>query len=78
MPTRVTDSFVTDPSRVRGGRAGWGGALKIGKEVNKKEEGSGGSGAEGNFFFSPRSESDGERCVWDETASVFPVYLPRV
>lgn len=37
-----------------------------------KEEGS------GKLSFSPRSESDGERCVWGETASVFPVYLPCV
>lgn len=27
---------------------------------------------------SNKEESDGERCVWDETASVFPVYLPCV
>ncbi len=37
MAMRVTDSFVTDPSRLKGGWRwmwGWG-------EVNKKEEGSG-------------------------------------
>lgn len=75
MPMRVTVSFVTDPFWVWGGR--WWVVLKTGEEVNKKGEGSGEAGR-GNFFFSPRSESDGERCVWDEAASVFPVYLPYV
>lgn len=37
----MTDSFVTDPSQVRGGWVDLGGALKIVKEMNKKEEGSG-------------------------------------
>lgn len=49
--------------------------MKTGKEVFKKEEGFRGKWCEENFFFSLRSESDGERCVWDETASIFPVYL---
>lgn len=45
MPMRVTDSFVTDPSRVRTAVEQ---ALKIGKEVNMKEDGSG-EAAQGNF-----------------------------
>lgn len=69
------DSFVTDPFRFRLGVEG--GPLKIGKEVNKKDDGSGET-VQGKLFVSLRSESDGERCVWDKTVSVFPVYLPCV
>lgn len=58
-------------------KGGGGGVLKSGKVVKKQDEGSEET-VQGKLFYSLRSESDGERCVWDETVSVFPVYLPCV
>ena len=74
-PMRMTDSFVTDPTL---GLGTGGGAENRQKKRTRRKRGQGRKRREETFLVSPRSESDGERCVWDETASVFPVYLPCV